>query len=459
MKFWQKIFVPVLLLFLILLNVCIYILYSITYQNHLDGEKNRTAAEQYAVSVALSRDFTVLEENDVLTQTSIRQLMNTYSSYYSEDGIYLRLYHNHEPMYLTDELPKDIVQPEESVVYTVEAMEKVFTCSSDHVLNYDSYHLVYIRDITKMEQTWDELTKIIVGASICASAVLSILLYFLISYLTNPISRLAKAADEVAEGVYDIEVPIKGRDEIAVLSKNFNHMTAQIGNHVQQLEDESRKKQMFMDNFTHELRTPLTNIYGYSEFMMRVLISEEDRLRYLDYIMHESKRLNIMSTELFNLTVLRNNDVEMSTVKCQSLLEAAANTLSEKLKQKKITLTVDETAASVFGSWALLESLVINFTENAIRACAENAMIRISFDVEGEKPTLRVKDNGKGMSEEQIAHITEPFYRVDKSRTRNEGGVGLGLYLCSEIVHLHKASLSFESKLGEGTEVIVRFPK
>jgi len=351
-----------------------------------------------------------------------------------------------------------MAEVKDRTVFTMSYEDNAYACAADAVLNHETYHLVYIRDITQMEKTWDELLDFVMWASLIVSAILGLLLYFLIRHLARPITRLAKAADQVAEGAYDVEVPVKGTDEIATLTKNFNHMTAQIGEHVLELEDESRKKQMFMDNFTHELRTPLTNIYGYSEFMMRVAISEEDRLRYLDYIMRESKRLNIMSTELFNLTVLRNNDIEMKTMDCQTLLDAAAQTLSEKLRAKEITLTVLPTEASVNGSWALIESLIINFSENAIRACENGGKIQISFLMEDGKPTLRVRDNGKGMNQDQIAHITEPFYRVDKGRTRAQGGVGLGLYLCSEIVRVHQAALRFDSEIGKGTEVIVQFP-
>jgi len=92
MRFWQKIFIPVLILFLVLLNTCIYILYSITYQNNLDSEKNRTTSELYALSVALSRDFSVLNDNQMLTTDSVRQLMNAYGAYYKDGGVYLRLY-------------------------------------------------------------------------------------------------------------------------------------------------------------------------------------------------------------------------------------------------------------------------------------------------------------------------------------------------------------------------------
>lgn len=458
MKFWQKVFIPVLLLFLLLLNGCIYILYRVTYNNHLQSEKNRTASEQYAVSVALSRDFLVMEGNERLSTDTVSQLMLAYDRYYGTDGVYLRLFHNGEAVYAGDTLPVNIAAAENSLVYIQEAADRVFVCASGEIPSFEDYSLTYVRDISDIEETWDTLMRLFCWVSLGVSLVLAILLLLIVNRLTSPLSRLAKAADQVAAGEYSVQVPARGKDELALLTKNFNHMTEKIRGHILQLQEENRKKQQFLDNFTHELRTPLTNIYGYSEFMMRVAVKEEDRLRYLQYIMRESKRLNLMSTELFRMTVLRNNETEMETLSCAELLEGAMQTLAEKGKKKRLAISAQPTEAEVYGNWALLQSLVINFTENAIRACEMGGQILLSFCAEEDVPTLRVKDNGRGMAPEQLERITEPFYRVDKSRTREEGGVGLGLYLCSEIVRLHGAELEFVSQLGQGTEVIVRFP-
>lgn len=458
MKFWQKVFIPVLLLFLLLLNGCIYILYRVTYNNHLESEKNRTVSEQYAVSMALSRDFTVMAENGRLSTDTVLQLMLAYGAYYETDGIYLCLFRNGGVLYVGDTLPIEVEAVENSLVYITETADGVFVCASGEIPSFGEYSLTYVRDISDMEKTWDSLMRLIIWISLGVSLALAFLLLLIVNRLTRPLSRLAKAADQVAAGDYSVQVPFRGKDELALLTKNFNHMTEKIRGHILQLQEENRKKQQFLDNFTHELRTPLTNIYGYSEFMMRVAVKEEDRLRYLQYIMRESKRLNLMSTELFQMTVLRNNETEMETLSCAELLEGAMQTLAEKGKKKRLAIIALPTEAKVYGNWALLQSLVINFTENAIRACETGGQILLSFRMEEDVPTLRVRDNGRGMAPEQLERITEPFYRVDKSRTREEGGVGLGLYLCSEIVRLHGAELEFVSQLGQGTEVIVRFP-
>ncbi len=458
MKFWQKVFFPVLLLFLALLNGTVFMIYSMTYRNQTDSEKDRTASEQYALSVALARDMTVLRENDRLEDTTIHTLMDSYGDYYGEDGIELRLFRDTEPLYSEEEAEIALEPQEEPFTVIKSRGERTWVCAGGQLPNFEEYTLFYIRDITKTEEAWDRMLTTAFLCSLCVSILLAVLLLVIVNGLTRPLARLAKAADEVAAGDYELRVPEKGKDEIAQLARSFNHMTGEIRGHVEALEEDNMRKQQFLDNFTHELRTPLTNIYGYSEFMIRVNISEEDRYRYLDYIMRESKRLNLMSTELFNLTVLRNNETEMAPCSCQDILDAAGDSLSRKAADKGITIYLHPTGGMVYGNWALIQSLVNNLTENAIRACESGGQIVLRFSTEGSFVVLRVQDNGRGMTPDQLSRITEPFYRVDKSRTRADGGVGLGLYLCSEIVRLHGANLQFYSQLGCGTEVVVTFP-
>lgn len=459
MKFWQKVFFPVLALFLVLLNGTIFMLYSMAYERQSDGEVDRAASEQYAFSVALARDLTALRENERLDDVTVRSLMESYAAYYEEEGVRLRLYREAQLLYWEAEPQLELVPGEESFAVIKSLNGKTWVCSSGPIPNFEAYRLIYFRDITETESTWDRILVAVFLCSLFVSLLLAALLLILVSGLTRPLSRLAKAADGVAARDYETELPEKGKDEVAQLVRSFNHMTAEIRSHIKKLEEDNQRKQRFLDNFTHELRTPLTNIYGYSELMIRMNISEADRYRYLDYIMHESKRLNLMSTELFNLTVLRNNETEMAMCSCQELLDATGYSLGHKALDKELLFCLRPTRAHVYGNWALLQSLINNLTENAIRACKWNDQIVLSFSTEGDRVVLRVRDNGRGMDQEQLSRITEPFYRVDKSRARADGGVGLGLYICSEIVRLHQAELQFHSQPGRGTEVVVRFPQ
>lgn len=459
MNFWQKIFLPILLLFLLLFNGSIYWLSSVVYKQDMQAQEERAATEQYAICVAMARDISLLDRNDTLNAASLVKLMQFYEKYYAKQAITLRFYENDTLLYSDDALTPRIPASGGSLSMLTEDSGRTLVCVCGPIPDFEDYRLLYIRDISGVEQTWTRLQLLFFLVSVGVSMLLAGLLLLVVNRATQPITKLAAAADAVGRGDYSVHVPAKGKDEVAQLTARFNQMTDEVQEHVEQLRDEAARKQRFLDNFTHELRTPLTNIYGYSELMTRVPVSEDDRLRYLHYIMRESKRLNRMSDELFNMTVLRADEPKAADVDCAALIEAAVQTLRAKAEAKGVALLPEASVCHVCGSWSLLESLIVNFTENAIRACSAGGTVRISFRDEDGAAVLRVADNGRGMSAEALAHIAEPFYRVDKARSRAEGGCGLGLALCSQIVRIHGAQLHFDSAPGQGTTVTVRFPR
>lgn len=459
MNFWQKIFLPILLLFLLLFNGSIYWLSSVVYKQDMRAQEERAATEQYAICVAMARDLSLLDRNDTLNGASLVNLMRFYEKYYAKQAITLRLYENDALLYSDDALTPRIPSGSGNLSMLTEDGGKTLVCVCGPIPDFEDYRLLYIRDISGVEQTWTRLQLLFFLVSVGVSMLLAGLLLLVVNRVTRPIAKLAAAADAVGRGDYSVHVPAKGKDEVAQLTARFNQMTDEVQEHVEQLRDEAARKQRFLDNFTHELRTPLTNIYGYSELMTRVPVSEDDRLRYLHYIMRESKRLNRMSDELFSMTVLRADEPETADVDCAGLIEAAVQTLQAKAGAKGVALLPEASVCHVRGSWSLLESLIVNFTENAIRACGAGGTVRISFRAEDGAAVLRVADDGRGMSAEELAHIAEPFYRVDKARSRAEGGCGLGLALCSRIVRIHGAQLHFDSAPGRGTTVTVRFPR
>lgn len=458
MKFWQKVFFPTLLLFLLLLNGSLYMLSSVTYRKDLELEKSRTASEQYSFAISLSRDISVLRDNGRLTSANAIRVMSVYSNSYSDEDVYLRLYTGEELLFSNTYWSSSVPLNGARGVTVTSLGDDTLIYAWGQLPEQAGYTVVYIRSIREMEKIWDGLQQLYLAISLTASVILALLLLVLVSKVTRPLTRLAEAANEIAAGNYDKRVFVQGRDELAQLTSDFNHMAGEIHDRVRQLQEESQKKQRFLDNFTHELRTPLTNIYGYSEIMLRTVFSEEDRMRYLQYMMRESKRLNQMSVELFNLTVLQNSEIERRTVSCQALMAAAVQTLERKAAQKQVKMTFTGSELALWGSWALLESLVVNLCENALRACRPGDRVRVSFHSAENCPVLQVTDSGIGMEREELSRIAEPFYRVDRARSRAEGGVGLGLYLCSEIARLHGASIEFQSGPGAGTTVTVRFP-
>jgi signal transduction histidine kinase len=145
--------------------------------------------------------------------------------------------------------------------------------------------------------------------------------------------------------------------------------------------------------------------------------------------------------------------MEASGVDLGAVLSDVAEKLQMRAEKVGVEIVCDTAPVVVQGNETLLSMLFYNLTENAIKACAAGGRVRLSCADAG----AIVEDNGKGMSEEQLLHVTEPFYRTDKARSRAEGGAGLGLALCKQIVGAHGANMRFESRINEGTKIFVTF--
>ncbi len=294
-----------------------------------------------------------------------------------------------------------------------------------------------------------------------AGFVLSILLAFglllVLNRIFRPLRQISRTSGDIADGAYETRLPVSGHDELAEMARSFNHMADEIQRQITELKDTADKKQQFVDNFAHELRTPLTSIYGYAEYMQKAALSEDDRLSALQYIMSESRRLQTISSQLLTLANLQNNQIVRGEVKISDLFASVGKAMYGRLSGRDIQVEFRCESETICGEASLLESLLINLIDNAIKACGKHGHIAVCAVSEGDQIIISVKDDGKGMAPEILHQITEPFYREEKSRNRSDGGAGLGLAICRQIALSHGAELSFSSIPGEGTTAKVTF--
>ncbi|MBO5981529.1 MAG: HAMP domain-containing histidine kinase, partial [Clostridia bacterium] len=273
----------------------------------------------------------------------------------------------------------------------------------------------------------------------------------------TPLKNLQDAANAVSHGDFTVHADETGNDEFASLAIDFNSMTDKINDQINQLKTVADEKQRMLDNLGHEMRTPLTSIYGYAEYAFRNRLEEEKQLQTMLNIMEESKRLKRIGDILLEGAYLRENKIEKSRVSAAKLLERIQNIFIMRAGDKRVKITYKCEDIYVCGDKALLEILISNLTENALRACKEGGEIELGAYIIENAKTVYVRDNGIGMTNEQLAHITEPFYRTDKARSRRDGGTGLGLALCKTIADSHGAELYFESAPEKGTTAYLRF--
>ena len=210
-----------------------------------------------------------------------------------------------------------------------------------------------------------------------------------------------------------------------------------------------------MGNFAHEMKNPMTAIIGYAELIRSQTLSEREQMDAANYIFSEGKRLESLSLKLLDIIVLKKKEVAFVPVRPAQLVGGMVRYLERVYAEQGIVLQYRCEEGECLMEPDLVKTLLVNILDNARKAMDGGGNIYIVSQMLPDGCLIRVLDTGRGIPETEITHITEAFYRVDKSRSRAQGGVGLGLALCSEIVRMHRGSMNFESRIGNGTCVSI----
>ncbi len=293
--------------------------------------------------------------------------------------------------------------------------------------------------------------------STAAAALIALLVGLLFaSRITRPLGVLAQAAKSVASGDISTPVPVVGRDEVAELSASFNEMTAEL------MRLDAAKKQVIADS-AHELRTPVTLIRGIVEGMIDGVFPRDDQT--LRSVYEETKRLSRLIDTLRELEIIESGELELSSegVDLREAFRKATLLFAPASAAKSIDLSLECTAAPppvASGDYVRLGEVVYNLIANAIKYTPEGGTVLVSEHAgTADFVKFSVEDSGPGIEPEERARVFERFYRIDKSRSADTGGRGLGLAIASEIVKAHGGSISVgDSRLG-GASFIVTLPR
>lgn len=228
---------------------------------------------------------------------------------------------------------------------------------------------------------------------------------------------------------------------------------------MENLQDVAERQELLLGALAHEMKTPLTSIIGYSETLLHVKLTEEQKLRALTHIHREGSRLEALSGKMLELMGLYGNRaISMEEHFAAELVQRVEETESEICLEKGLWLQTEYENFSMKMDIALMESLVLNLIDNARRASAPGGRIFFRAKYRENKRIFQVEDFGRGIPKEELQRVTEAFYMVDKSRSRSAGGAGLGLALCKKIAELHHGEIHIQSREGRGTIVTVSFP-
>ena len=254
--------------------------------------------------------------------------------------------------------------------------------------------------------------------------------------------------------------------EMTPLIGKISSQQAELARQLEELKGADAMRREFTANVTHELKTPLASVSGAAELIREGLVRPEDVRNFAGRIYDEAQRLTALVNDILILSKMdeseRSRDRsflgEEEPVDLMGIAADVADRLASSAKKRQVTIGVEGEPVIVQGLPRLLDELVYNLCDNAIRYNKPGGSVLITLWREEGQAVLSVADTGIGIPEESQAKVFERFYRVDPSRTRESGGTGLGLAIVKHAVVFHKAELELSSKLGEGTTITVKFP-
>ncbi|MEE1242525.1 MAG: HAMP domain-containing sensor histidine kinase [Frisingicoccus sp.] len=325
------------------------------------------------------------------------------------------------------------------------------------VFAYEGPSGFFIYQIVDMDGVFLKIKQLALYMAILTAGVLTVtigILYFLLKRMLWPLQELNETTKKLAEGAYDQRVPVRRKDEIGELEESFNKMAEAIQKSRDQLETSEKQKTLFMGNLTHELKTPMTAISGYAQTLLTVRLDPEDEAEALHYIYEECMRLERLSKKMMKLLELDQDlEIVLKDTPVRVLFEASEKACTTILREKDIRLEWNENGEHYPMDLDLMTDVMINLIDNAAKASQSGSRILLK----SYEQCIEVQDFGRGIPEEEKEKILEPFYMIDKSRSRKNGGAGLGLALTSIILKYHHVDLKIESTVGEGTRMILQF--
>lgn len=459
MKFWQKTFILTLVLFLVCFGIGVYAIAEFFNGQLTENCENTCLAEEFYIVKSFAAD----SEYTSATGNSMTELMMSYCEYYADDGIHLAIEYGEERV--TGNISEGLYE----LAFSDTEGEKEGETEYFHLRHdgkryifikseFEGGRLTYIKDISYLDSDWHAMVIIFVTVSLIVAAVLAFLLFVLLKRLSSPLAKLTESTEKLAAGDYTVRAEEAGGREFEALAKSFNNMTERISGQIAELELAADQKQQLVDNLSHEMRTPLTSIHGYAEYLLSAAVGEEERIDALICIMSESERLSKLGRSLLDISYVGNAEPTFERVELSELFESARKRFELAAKGMDVELCIEDTDISVSGDPVLYELLISNLTDNALKACRNSDIKKVSVTATaaGEMAEIRVDDSGRGMSEQELVHITEPFYRTDKARSRADGGAGLGLALCRKIADVYGGELAFDSQPGKGTTATVK---
>lgn len=310
-------------------------------------------------------------------------------------------------------------------------------------------------NVESIQESVKVANKFLVYAGLASAVIISLIMYFVSRRFTKPMLQLADIAKEMSELNFDVKYEVQSKDEIGALGNSINILSEKLEKTISELKSANNELQMdiekktraeevrkeFLSNVTHELKTPIALIQGYAEGLKdNINDSPEDREFYCDVIIDEASKMNTMVKKLLTLNHLEygTTKVEFERFDLTEMIQGVLSSTGILAKQKGITIHFEhKDPVFVWADESMIEEVLTNYISNAFHHVNEAGIIEVQVIRKENRVRVAVFNTGERIPEEELDNIWIKFYKVDKARTREYGGNGIGLSIVKAIMEAH----------------------
>ncbi len=317
--------------------------------------------------------------------------------------------------------------------------------------------------LTGVQATVAHLSRLTTYSGLIAAAVAGVLALSLSKTISNPLRVMTRAARELVGGNFRSRINVTATGEMGELAATFNQAVDEMEKTVEEQKRLQELRQNLVANVSHEFRVPLTSIQGFAEAMLDGLVEEEEKEKCLRLILDNTFYVKRLVSDLLELSSIESGHIQLQWEKISTsrLMDRVIHSAQPKAKGKNISLEYEQKhlPSYVEADEDRLFQVLINLLENALTYTPPGGQIKVEAREVEDNIVFMVRDSGAGIPAEDLPHIWERFYKVDKARNRAHKGKGLGLAITKELVHLHGGEVSVESAPGKGSTFYVYLPQ
>ena len=458
MKLWQKTSLICIAVLFVIVTACSAVLLIHSKNSILELTYSRARDRQKSLASSFSEmaGYYIAEGDSRTVETSL--VNYCFSRFADSSSVLMR---GDETLYSGVSVNPRTFLPLPENEYSMKIAEReidgrnVLIAGSLVAVRNTSYAVYVVEDISTTYNSIVSLAWTFAAVSLAGILLGAGCIALIMHRSTRPLTSLAKTARQIAGGDYSMRADVHTEDEIGALAGDFNLMAEAVETRIAELMETAERQRLFIGGVTHEFKTPLTALLLHSRMLRRANMTDEEKDASLEHIESQCEWLERLVQTLLKLITLE-REIERRPCEVDALFDTVRQNTQKSLADRGVTLITHSGGGTLNCNADLIQSLLINLVDNAAKAYdadAADKRVLLTFS----NNTIQVKDFGRGIPKEAMERIFEPFYMVDKSRSKKAGGSGLGLALVKRIADAHDAELTVKSGIGKGTTVRVRF--